>query len=200
MQRETKDDNVLRTEREKLETFGDAAYRSGLRGSGIRTALAQLPTVEQWEIIDDWQLLDASANGLRITRPIAEGMRIGAGMLLAVQRQGAADFTLGCVRWALRQDADRLVIGIQLFHGATEATTIRLLDQESPISRPGLLIAAAVVDDDVVAEPASLILPTGSYRHGTQIAIIRPQGAESVTLTRLLDHGSEFERCLYQPD
>lgn len=200
MQRETKDDNVLRTERENLETFGDAAYRSGLRGSGIRAALAQLPTVEQWEIIDDWQLLDASANGLRITRPIAEGMRIGAGMLLAVQRQGAAHFTLGCVRWALRQDADRLAIGIQLFHGATEAVTIRLLDQEPSISRPGLLIAAAVVGDDTVAEPASLILPTGSYRPGARIGIIRPEAAEGegqATLVRLLDYGGEFERCLY---
>lgn len=197
MQRETKDDNVLRTEREKIETFGDAAYRSGLRGSGIRAALAQLPTVEQWEIIDDWQLLDASANGLRITRPIAEGMRIGAGMLLAVQQQGAADFTLGCVRWALRQDADRLVIGIQLFHGATAAAAIRLLDQEPPVSRPGLLVAAAVVGDNAVAEPASLILPTGSYRPGARVEIARGESIAAATLVRLLDYGGEFERCLY---
>lgn len=199
VQRAAKDDNALRTEREKLDTLGDAAYRSGPRGSGLRAAAAGFPAAEHWEIIDDWQLLDASANGLRMMRPIAEGMRIGVGMLLAVQREEATDFTLGCVRWALRQDADRLVIGIQLFHGAAEVATIRLLDREPSVSRPGLLIAAAVGDDETSAEPASLILPTGSYRPGARIGIIRSGAGDPVpaTLVRLLDYGGEFERCLY---
>lgn len=200
VRREAKGDVVLRAEREKLETFGDVAQRSITR-SGIRSLMAEAPVVEHWEVIDDWQLLDASANGLRMTRPITEGMRIGAGMLLAVQREEATEFTLGCARWALRQDADRLTIGIQLFPGAARTIAVRLLEhQESAAGRPGFLIAAAAVDAAAVDEPASMVLPTGSYRPGARVAIIRPQGAEPATLTRLLDHGSEFERCLYRPD
>lgn len=194
MRLEAKSDTVLRAEREKLETFGDTMRRSSTR-SGIRSMMAGLPVVEDWEVIDDWQLLDASVNGLRMTRPIMEGMRIGAGMLIAVQRKEVADFTLGCVRWALRQDADQLTIGIQLFPGKAQAMKVRLLNQESPAERPVFLIDA----DEAADEPASMVLPAGSYRPDSRVDIIQSEAVSPATLVRLLDHGGEFERCLYQP-
>jgi hypothetical protein len=96
------------------------------------------------------------------------------------------------VRWALRQDANLLTVGIQLFPGATQAIAVRLIGPARAVFHPGFLIAA----NEAAQEPASIVLPLGSYQPGRQIEIL-PQATGLATLTHLLGYGSEFERCTY---
>lgn len=185
----TQDDASLRREREKFEIFGDRSHRLDVTPPQPDSA-----PIENWEIMDDWRLLDASANGLRISRPLKEGARIGAGLLVAIRTAQSEAFILGCVRWALRQDTDSLAIGIQLFPGEPHAVAVRPIESDRTPYRPAFLVAA----DESAGEPASLILPVGSFQIGRRLEIMR-QTAEVVTLTHLIDYGSEFERCTYEP-
>lgn len=182
------DDASLRREREKLEIFGDDSHRLDI----ARPQPVTVP-VENWEVMDDWRLLDTSVSGLRISRPIKDGARMGAGVLVAIQAEKNAGFTIGCVRWALRQDESALAVGIQLFPGEVQAIVARLMEPGRTLSRPGFLIDA----NEAAGEPASLVLPVGSFQLGRRIEIMR-QTAELATLTHLVSYGSEFERCTYE--
>ncbi|MCX7180949.1 MAG: hypothetical protein NTX56_20010 [Proteobacteria bacterium] len=118
----SRNDATLRREREELETFGE---RSGQAGSADNQDNSH---VENWQIMDDWRLLDESATGLRIRRPLKEGVRIGAGLLIAVKTKDSQGFTLGNVRWALREGDDSLAAGIQLFPGQPRPVAIRTVE------------------------------------------------------------------------
>ena len=181
------DDAALRLEQEKFAIFGDMSHRLD-----IARPAPDPSHIENWEIMDDWRLLDTSATGLRISRPLKEGVRIATGSLIAAHIQQTSAFVIGCVRWTLRQDTDSLAAGIQLFQGETQAIMARPVDTEHTAYRPAFFIDTNEVDD----EPASLVLPVGSFQIGRRIEVMRTS-AEVVTLTRLIAHGSEFERCTF---
>lgn len=183
----TQDDATLRLEQEKFAIFGDMSHRLDITRPAPDTT-----HIESWEVMDDWKLLDTSATGLRISRPLKEGVRIAIGSLIAVQIEQASAFVIGCVRWTLRQDTNSLAVGIQLFPGETQAIMARPLDTEHIAYRPAFFIDANESTD----EPASLVLPVGSFQINRRIALMRAS-AEIVTLTHLLAHGSEFERCTF---
>ena len=180
-------DSSLRREREKFEACGNYSHHTDRMTVG-----ANAPPAENARIVEEWRLLDTSASGLRISRPIKEGARMGAGVLVAIELDEGGGVTLGCVRWALRQDANLLTVGIQLFPGATQAIAVRLIGPARAVFHPGFLIAA----NEAAQEPASIVLPLGSYQPGRQIEIL-PQATGLATLTHLLGYGSEFERCTY---
>jgi len=181
-------DSSLRREREKFEISGNYSHHPDRMPVG-----ANAPLAENAGIVEEWRLLDTSASGLRISRPIKEGVRMGPGVLVAIEADEGGSFTLGCVRWALRQDADSLAVGIQLFPGATQAIAVRLIGPGRAVFHPGFLIAA----HEAAQEPASIVLPMGSYQPGRQIELLK-KAAGLATLTHLLGYGSEFERCTYE--
>jgi hypothetical protein len=178
-----KDDSSRREEREKLALFGDSSHRLD-----IAAATPNALPVEAWRIMEDWNLLDTSAAGLRISRPIKEGVRIAIGTLVAARTESSKNFTLGCVRWALRQDTNALAVGIQLFPGEAKAIMARIVTVDHLPHRPAFFIEA----NESTESPASLVLPVGSFQIGRRIEIMRTS-AEVVTLTHLVAHGSEFE-------
>jgi hypothetical protein len=181
------DDTTLRLEQEKFAIFGDMSHRLDIAKPAPDTT-----HIENWAVMDDWKLLDTSATGLRISRPLKEGVRIATGSLIAVHIEQASAFVIGCVRWTLRQDTDSLAVGIQLFPGEAQAIMARPLASENTAYRPAFFIDANTADE----EPASLVLPVGSFQIGRRIEVMRTS-AEVVTLERLITHGSEFERCTF---
>jgi len=185
----SRDDATLRREREEFEVFGERSPGAPGAGDG------QDAPVESWEIMDDWQLLNQSANGLRLTRPFKKGARVGGGQLIAAQREAGQPFTLGNVRWALREGADSLTAGIQLFPGEVRAVAVRTVeagDARGPWKQ-GFLLA----EFGALKEPASIIVPAGTFRIDRRIEAMVDQQLRVVALSRLLDRGNEFERCCH---
>jgi hypothetical protein len=56
---------------------------------------------------------------------------IGAGMVVAVRIADSQAYTLGNVRWALREGESALVAGIQLFAGDARSVAVRVVEQGS---------------------------------------------------------------------
>lgn len=182
----SRDDTTLRREREKFETFGERGHHA--EGSS-EEGDSQL---ENWEIMDDWRLLDESATGLRVSRPLKEGARIGAGLLIAVKTPDSKGFTLGNVRWALREGADSLAAGVQLFPGEPRPVAIRTVDADGRGSwRQGFLLPEVAA----LKEPASVVVPVGTFRIERSIEVMADEKPRVLKLFRVLDRGIEFERC-----
>ena len=183
----SRDDTTLRREREQFETFGDHSHKAGSTGGEEGAS-----NLEHWEIMDDWRLLDESATGLRISRPLKEGARIGAGQLIAVKTQDSQHFTLGNVRWALREGDASLAAGIQLFPGQPRPVAIRTVEADGRGTwRPGFLLPEAAD----LKEPPSVVVPVGTFRIERSIEVMVDEKLRVLKLSRVLDRGVEFERC-----
>ena len=188
-----RDAAALLREREEFETFGDRRLIAHQNVTDDNSGM------ESWSVIDDWQLLNASAGGMRISRGIDKGARIGAGQLLATRAPEDERLSLAVVRWALREGKDTLTAGIQLLPGEPRAVTVRLLNSDGTSSdwRQAFLMPEIAA----LRIPASLLLRSGSFRLDRRIEVMVGQQVQAMTLYRILDHGSEFERCIMRlPD
>ena len=143
--------------------------------------------------MDDWRLLDESDTGLRIRRPLKEGVRIGAGMLIAVKAGDKTNFTLGSVRWALREGNDALSAGIQLFPGEPRIASVKTMEAgETPAAwRQAFLLP----ENPALKQSASLVVPPGTFKLDRSVEVMVDQQVRVLKLFRVLDRGAEFERC-----
>lgn len=183
-----RDDATLRREREAFETFGNHHHHG-------EEKIEDTSHIENWEVMDDWRLLDESANGLRLTRSLRDGARIGSGQLIAVQPPGSSRFSLGTVRWALRESSTSLAAGLQLFPGAPHAVGVRTVEgKERSLYREAFLLPAV----PNFPEPASVVVAAGTFRIGRIVEVlVESTTIHGMKLTRVLDRGNEFERCAY---
>lgn len=189
----SRDDATLRREREEFETFGE-------RRHSIKTdAVASDSHIENWLVMDDWRVLNESAAGLCIARPMQEGVRVGAGMLIAVKVGSSQRFVLASVRWALRGQNDMLLAGIQWYPGEARPVAIRIVDpgEKAGPWRQGLLLP----EIPALREPASLMVPAGTFKLDRRVEVMADYNSRILKLFRVLDRGIDFERCsLYPPD
>ena len=179
--------STLRREREEFEVFGDLRLRMSSVPRHDTTA------AETWNLVDEWQLLNQSPGGLRISRGIAAGARIGAGLLVAIRTDEGGRFSLAAVRWALRDGADALTAGIQVFPGEPLPVGVRILDGDGTAQWRQAFCLPASRTLDV---PESLVLRAGSFRLDRRVELRVGDDIRLMRLCGILDHGNDFERCL----
>jgi hypothetical protein len=177
----SRSDSALRREREEFETFGDHSQRT--KGASDKDELH----------VENWRLLDESISGLRVVRPLKDGVRIGAGLVVATRVGDAKHYVLGNVRWALREGDNSLVAGIQLFPGEPRPVAIRVIESGGgrTVWRQGFLLPAV----EALREPATVLVPAGTFRIERSIEVMVEQKMQVMKLFRVIDRGIEFERC-----
>jgi hypothetical protein len=178
----SRSDSTLRREREEFETFGNHSQRHTDGGGAKSTAH-----------IEAWRVIDESASGLRLRRPLKDGARIGPGQVVATRIGDGPYLVLGNVRWVLREGENSLVAGLQLFPGEAKAASIRALDTAGSHSVWHQAFVLPAIP--ALKESASLVLPAGTFRLDRVVEVMVDQKIESRKLFRVLDRGIEFERC-----
>jgi hypothetical protein len=178
----------LRRQREELATFGRVAARFEDEYSQMHGY-----QLENWEVIEDWGMLDHSTGGLRLVRPLRqEGGRIGIGQLVAVQPASASGLLLGVVRWVQIAGA-QLATGIQLLPGKPMPVAVRgtgvMAAQEK--YRPGFLLPPL----EALKLPASIVLPPGSYKPERIMETWFEGATQQFKLKASMDRGADFERA-----
>lgn len=184
--------DLLRQEREEIATFGRVSTRRDedfSRQHGFQ--------VEEWEVLEDWQMLDESATGLHVARPLKQaGSRVGASQLVAVRPADAKMPLLGCVRWAMADVDDRMHAGIHVFPGQPEMVAVRGtgLAAVNEKYRPAFLLPAIAS----LKEPATAVVPAGWFKSDRLLEIFTGN-ARQIRLTQLVDRGLDFDRIAYEP-
>lgn len=178
----------LRRQREEIATFGRVAARFEEEYSEMHGF-----QIENWEVVEDWGMLDQSSGGLRLARPLKQGGgRLGVGQLVAVQPAGTNGLLLGVVRWA-QVSGDQLAAGIQLMPGKPVPVAVRgtgvMAAQEK--YKPGFLLPPL----EALKLPASVVLPPGSFKLERIMEAWSEAGTRQVKLKGLLDRGADFERA-----
>lgn len=145
--------------------------------------------------LENWNCLDQSAGGFRLSRSGA-GERISQHQLLALRSNDSAPFTLAVVRWLMvDNDAGDLSIGTRVLPGLPTplaARQVTLNPAEMGFFVPAFQLSAVPEQQ----EPDSLILPIGWFQPGKRVQIYSSQ-TETVKLTGLLEKGANFERVTF---
>jgi hypothetical protein len=119
--------------------------------------------VENWLVMDDWQVVNESATGLCLARPLREGVRHRRRLLVAVKIGSSERFMLACVRWALRGADDSCC---RPASSCSPAKRARLRSAPSIRARmpapgnKGLLLP----EIPALREPTSLVVPAGTFK------------------------------------
>jgi len=177
---------LTQKQREEIATFGRVSTRTEEDYSG-----------DHGFAIEQWQIEDQSAQGLRLVRPASQGgKRLAHGQLVAVRPADGKQFMLAQVRWLMAGDNGDLHVGAKLIPGMPTALAVRPtglnVQQESWI--PALALSAS----PALNSPASLVLALGLYKP-KRVIELHAEGASRVRLTEVLERGADFERVAYEP-
>jgi hypothetical protein len=143
---------------------------------------------------ENWEVVDSSLNGYRLTRGAA-GSRVEHGGLFCLRAPGATHYQLARISWLMQQLDGSLTVGLLLMPGVPEAMAVRPTGAGVSSAEkydPAFRLGAA----PSVKEPATLFIPRGWYYPDRVIEVYTGQVVK-VRLTGLVDQGSDFERVSY---
>jgi hypothetical protein len=172
-------------QRQEIATFGRVSSREDDDYSG-----------QQGFFIEQWRIVDESAQGLRLVRRAADpGKRVAHGQLIGVRPAGGRQFMLGHVRWVMAAENGDLHAGVKLLPGVPSPLAARPagLNVEAGSWVPALGLTAV----PALNAPASLILGPGWYKP-KRVIELHAEGPSKVRLTEVMERGADFERVAYE--
>lgn len=182
------------TQPERAEEISGKALRD-LQFFGHVSETTQMMRAETIEYrTETWDLLDQSAMGCRLGRPINNGGRVSHNQLFGV-KMNKDHFNLGSLRW-LSIDPDQLMIGVRLLPGIPQPVSIRSTGL-SPTGTnkyiPALLLPAVAA----VKSPPTLVLPPGWYRPTRVLEIYAEPMPKRIRVGELIERGPDYERITF---
>ena len=148
-------------------------------------------------VLEQWQIVEESAQGLRLVRPAAtRGRRYGHGQLIAVRPADAKQFILGQVRWLTMAANGDLHAGVRLLPGLAAGVAARAtgLNMQGEKHVPALTLSAV----PALKAPQTLLVPPGWYKPKRVIELLQDESTFRVRLTEALERGTDFERVAYE--
>jgi len=145
-------------------------------------------------IVDQWEVVNQSANGFRLMRSTV-GQKMVHGQLLAVCPHDGEHYLLAQTSWLMQEQGGGLIAGVAALPGMPQAVAARPLAQQAShaemYSRAFMLPAIPAANTE-----QSLVIPQGWYHEG-RIIEIRTDGVVRVKLLHVLNDGPDYERVSY---
>jgi hypothetical protein len=156
----------------------------GARNTPARESVE--PPIEQWEMLDE------SADGFRLRRS-GPGDRVTHRQMVALRPHGARLFILSEVRWLAQQADQSLTIGCCALPGQARACAVRNIGADP--ARPAPFAQGFVLSAGSAAGlPASLVLPPGWHQRDRMLDLRLNDGTVRISLGGLLGRGFDYER------
>jgi hypothetical protein len=176
---------MTQKQREELETLGR-----------IRTTVDEEPGGVRGSALEEWKIVEDSAQGLELVRPKdSGGKRYAHGQLVLLRPSDAAGFILGQVRWLMGANNGDLHAGIKLMPGIPAPTSVRGIGLNEKNARPVPALTLGAVP--ALQSPATLVVPTGWFKP-KRVIEIQGEKPATVRLTGVIERGVDFERVAYE--
>ena len=146
--------------------------------------------------IDEWAVINHSANGFRLARSIA-GLKITYSQLLAVCPHDGSHFLLGLVSWLMQETGDGLVAGISLLPGTPEAIGVR----HAPAA-PGVenryVRAFLLPPIPAIGQEGSIVIPVETYKASGVLDVVDQGTTWQLRMLHVRQHGVDFDRVSFE--
>ena len=147
-------------------------------------------------VLEEWQLIDESSQGLRMRRRSeGPGKRYTHGQLVGVRLADVKNFMLGQVRWLVQNNEGALFAGIRLLPGLPAASAVRPVGLN--VQDPKYVQALSLTAVPALNAPPTLVLAAGWFKPKRVVEVF-VEGHVKVRLLELLDRGTDYERVSYE--
>jgi hypothetical protein len=184
-------DTDIRRQREEIATFGRVMtphMENFTEQHGYQ--------MEQWDVMEEWHLVDQSATGIRVIRAANKrGGRFAGGQLVAVKPSDAKNLLLGVLRWVVIDPAAALQGGIEVIAGKPTPVGVRGTGTNAIGDKYSLGFMLPEVP--ALNEPASIVMPVGFFRLERTLEVFS-DGSAQIRLTGIIDRGADFERATFE--
>lgn len=176
-----------RGEFDQLFTFGERA--------DPEHALAITPKITF--PVDEWSVINHSANGFRLGRSNA-GMRISHGQLMVVCPHDGDHFLLAQATWLMQEETGGLILGVATLPGMPTGIGVRIAALKAGNSeRYGRAFLLPPVP--AIKEEGSIVLPPGMYQASRILEVF--SGEETpwqLRMNHILQRGTDYDRVSYE--
>ena len=176
-----------RGEFDQLFTFGERV------DTGQTPAIRPLITFP----IDEWSVINHSANGFRLGRSSA-GMRITHGQLMVVCPHDGDHFLLVQATWLMQEDDGGLIVGVATLPGMPAGISVRVAATKTG-NNERFVRAFLLPPVPAIKEEGSVVLPPGMYQASRILDVA--SGEESpwqLRMNHVLQRGTDYDRISYQ--
>ncbi|PKO35381.1 MAG: hypothetical protein CVU34_03535 [Betaproteobacteria bacterium HGW-Betaproteobacteria-7] len=146
--------------------------------------------------IDEWAVINHSANGFRLGRSSA-GQKITHAQLLAICPHDGESFLIAQVTWLMQEHGGGLIAGLATLPGMPVAVAVRHLSTNGVHERYQRAFMLPALP--AIGEEASLVLPAGMYQASRVLEIVCQEECWQVRMAHVLQRGTDFERLSYSP-
>lgn len=148
-------------------------------------------------IVEDWQTLDENVIDLHLQRPLGQpGGRLTANQLVATRTGNNEGFNLGKVNWVfVAGSREFMIAGIHMLPGVPVAAILNNLTPGAIKTQyfRGFCLPAV----EGLGEVASVLTPEGWFRPN-HIIEVQTDSSRRIRLTRLIERGTDYDRCAFE--
>ena len=145
--------------------------------------------------LDDWSVINHSANGFRLARSSA-GQKITHSQLLSICPHDGEHFLLAQASWLMEESDGSLLLGVSVLPGLPQAASLRPVMVHDGIqdrfSRAFLLPAVPAIQEE-----ASLVLPKNLYQASRILELQTDGKILRLRLKHILQNGMDFDRSSF---
>jgi hypothetical protein len=143
-------------------------------------------------VLEDWQMRDESASGLRLERTgSAAPSRLLVGQLLGIRPPDTKGFLLCTVRWLSVSSEFGLRIGVQILPGVPVGVAVRPIGGPAEPTQALLLPAMPALK-----APETLVLPAGWFKPQRTLEVLS-DATLKLQLASVVERGADFERVTF---
>jgi hypothetical protein len=144
--------------------------------------------------VDQWEVVNQSANGFRLIRSIV-GKKMLHGQLLSVCPHDGEQYLLAKTTWLMQEQGGGLIAGVAALPGMPHAIAARPVahpDDHPEMYSPAFMLPAI----PATSTEQTLVIPQGWY-HAGRLIDVYTNTIWRVKLIHLLDEGPDFEQVSF---
>lgn len=146
--------------------------------------------------LDEWSVLNHSANGFRLGRSCA-GQKVAHGQLLAVCPHDGEHFLLTQASWLMQEADGGLILGVAVLPGMPLGVGVRPLAADGTSSER-FVRAFLLPPVPAIREAGSLVLPSGVYQASRLLEMAVGEEIRRLRMKNILQRGIDFDRISYE--
>jgi cyclic-di-GMP-binding protein len=145
--------------------------------------------------VEEWLILNQSANGLRLHRSEAGNVSVTVGEVIGVRFAGGRAWNLGVVRWLTLLEGNALEFGMELLSPTGYSITIEATIGQSGKPTPAILLASTHAE----APSDTLITAVDTFSDLREFELNDHGEVWKVRATTLIERTSKFDLFQFQP-
>lgn len=144
--------------------------------------------------IEEWHVLNQSANGLRMHREAGGNVSVTVGEIVGVRFVGGRSWNVGVIRWLTLLEGNALEFGVELIAPAAACITIEPTIGSSGKPMPALMLYSLTPDVDC----DTLLTATDTFSDLREFELNDNSELRRVRATTLVEHTSRFDMFQFQ--